>query len=84
MQEALHEREKAAAATASGTCAPDAGCTPIPKREEGARSQGAVPSSFATAETNEQLKEKERKTARERDPRTQEKAISQGQGPKDP
>ena len=85
VQEALHEREKAsAAATASGTCAPDAGCTPIPKREEGARSQGAVPSSFATAETNEQLKEKERKTARERDPRTQEKAISQGQGPKDP
>ena len=63
VQEALQqphargEGEKAAAAaTASGTGAPDAGCTPR-KREEGARSRRAVPSSFATAETNEQLED---------------------------
>ena len=45
-------------------------------REEVARFQGTVPSSFTlTAETNEQLRdnEKKRKTARDRDPRTRER-----------
>ena len=48
------EGEKAAAALkASGT-----GCNP--NKREGIRVQGAVPSSFATAETNEQLKDDEK------------------------
>jgi len=47
------------------------------KRVEGARVRGAVPSSFATAETNEQLKDNEKKkTARDRDPRTREQKSS--------
>ena len=51
--------------------------TPVRTREEGARDQeGAVLSSFATTETNEQLKK-----AREWDPRIQEE-NSQGSGPK--
>ena len=48
VQEVPLEGEKAAAAaTASGTAAPDAGCTPSLKKE-GARSQRAMPSSFET------------------------------------
>ena len=55
-------------------------------REEGARVQGgAVLSSFATTETNEQLKDDEKKGKQPGigDPRTQEE-NSQGSGPQNP
>ena len=62
----------------------ESGRSPLRVREERARVQGAVPSSFATAETNEQLKEKTRQTARERDPWTlEEKEHTQPQGEKE-